>query len=147
MPEPPRLGYTDMGSVNLLGTFFTAPVLEQVRSVSHDRARSDVTYVFLWLFVDDFDFRRCSYVFFQSQVEAFATEFVATNPRLNILVNNAGGMPSARTLSPQGNESIMVRERKKMKADRRCGWIVELHGVDDRALTAAVFILRCRFQC
>lgn len=57
---------------------------------------------------------RCRPPFFnplvvERQVEAFASEFVAANPRLNILINNAGGIPSERTLSAQGNEAVMVQ--------------------------------------
>ena len=44
-----------------------------------------------------------------TQVEEFAGSFLAANPRLDVLVNNAGGMPATRTLSAQGREAIMVR--------------------------------------
>lgn len=50
-----------------------------------------------------------------TQVKAFASTFVASNPRLNVLVNNAGGMPSERTLSAQGNEAIMVRNVQRQE--------------------------------
>ncbi|CAM9756681.1 unnamed protein product [Scytosiphon promiscuus] len=42
------------------------------------------------------------------QVETFAGSFLASNPRLDVLVNNAGGMPAERTESAQGNEAIMA---------------------------------------
>ncbi|CAM9497431.1 unnamed protein product, partial [Discosporangium mesarthrocarpum] len=42
-----------------------------------------------------------------SQVEEFTVAFVRDNPRLHVLVNNAGGMPAERTMTPQGNEGIM----------------------------------------
>eukprot|EP00903_Cladosiphon_okamuranus_P011221 g10587.t1 len=42
------------------------------------------------------------------QVETFAGSFLASNPRLDVLVNNAGGMPATRTLSTQGREAIMA---------------------------------------
>lgn len=44
------------------------------------------------------------------QVETFASKFVASTPRLDVLVNNAGGMPPERVETPQGNEGIMVRK-------------------------------------
>lgn len=44
------------------------------------------------------------------QVEEFADSFLASNPNLNVLVNNAGGMPAKRMKTAQGHEAIMVRE-------------------------------------
>lgn len=43
-----------------------------------------------------------------AQVETFAGSFLASTPRLDVLVNNAGGMPATRTRSAQGREAIMV---------------------------------------
>lgn len=43
------------------------------------------------------------------QVETFAGSFLSDNPRVDVLVNNAGGMPNNRTISAQGHEAIMVR--------------------------------------
>ena len=37
-------------------------------------------------------------------IRAFAEEFVAGEPRLDVLVNNAGTMPAERTRSPDGHE-------------------------------------------
>ncbi|CAN0002459.1 unnamed protein product [Pylaiella littoralis] len=42
------------------------------------------------------------------QVETFAGSFLSSNPRVDVLVNNAGGMPSDRTISAQGHEAIMA---------------------------------------
>ena len=43
------------------------------------------------------------------QVEEFADSFLESNPSLNVLVNNAGGMPATRMKTAQGHEAIMVR--------------------------------------
>ncbi|CAM9475878.1 unnamed protein product [Laminaria digitata] len=45
---------------------------------------------------------------FRQQVEDFADSFLASNPSLNVLVNNAGGMPAKRTETAQGHEAIMA---------------------------------------
>jgi NAD(P)-dependent dehydrogenase (short-subunit alcohol dehydrogenase family) len=41
-------------------------------------------------------------------VRAFAKSFSADHPRIDVLVNNAGAMPTERTLTSEGNEQIMA---------------------------------------
>jgi dehydrogenase/reductase SDR family member 12 len=41
-------------------------------------------------------------------VKSFAEEFAANEPRLDVLVNNAGVMPDARTASPDGHELMFA---------------------------------------
>ncbi|CAM9933418.1 unnamed protein product [Ectocarpus sp. 12 AP-2014] len=42
------------------------------------------------------------------QVETFAGSFLESNSRLDVLINNAGGMPAERMESAQGHEAIMA---------------------------------------
>ncbi len=41
-------------------------------------------------------------------IKSFAEEFAASEPRLDVLVNNAGAMPDARTASPDGHELMFA---------------------------------------
>ena len=43
-----------------------------------------------------------------NQVRKFADSFLKDYQRLDVLVNNAGCMPATRTLTEEGNESIMA---------------------------------------
>ncbi len=51
-------------------------------------------------------------------VKSFATEFAAREPRLDVLVNNAGVMPGERTRSADGHELMFATH---VLAPLRCG--------------------------
>lgn len=44
----------------------------------------------------------------QNSIRKFATQFVSRVPRLDVLINNAGCMPTQRTLTEEGHETIMA---------------------------------------
>lgn len=43
-----------------------------------------------------------------NSVRSFSEDFLKHHSRLDVLVNNAGGMPSERTITSEGNEQIMA---------------------------------------